>query len=60
MLTFHFEAGTSLGHTTAFTVVEHDETIASTEAKITVERWLAECGCDSSDLSDFNLTHTHH
>lgn len=54
---YHFLARTESGTQTEFIVEEHSETIAAAEAKITVERWLADEGEPIERLAVFNLTH---
>lgn len=58
MKAFFYRAKTQSGTETEFSVTEHDETIANTEAKLTVERWLKDEGEPVNRLTEFNLVFT--
>lgn len=53
--TYRFRCETSCGHSEDFAIEERSESIASVEAKIHVERWLARKGVCLSALVAFDL-----
>lgn len=55
MKSFFYNAKTQSGTSTEFSVETHDESIANTEAKLTVERWLKDEGEPLDRLTEFNL-----
>lgn len=52
---FRYHAALRCGAFTGFEIVERSESIASVEAKIHVERWLAGQGSNPSALVAFDL-----
>lgn len=54
---FYF-ARTQSGAQHEFDVYDNDEGTANIEAKIEVERWLADIDEDADRLTEFGLTHT--
>lgn len=55
MIRYTYIAETGAGTRTEFQVDEHDESIASVEAKQTVEQWLKEEGESPDRLIRFDL-----
>lgn len=55
---YFYLARTESGEQHEFDVVENDPYTANVQAKLEVERWLAEVGEEPARLTQFDMTHT--